>query len=364
MIHYTKNPLIDDSIPENIQPLIDEDITQFLILKDGHIIGQSVDHIEGVYIENFDEALSQKRDLIETLDNEHNNPADSYQYVKDNATSGLVIHVTKNTVVDDTLHVFVVQEEHDLVHNTIVVCDDNTELNYIEYYVNNNPASNNIVTQSFVGENARLSYTTVNQFDQKSVLNIIRNGRVKRYGELTYNIAEVSDALSDVTTNVQLIEPYAKSYVKTVAITNQQQEARFEQLVEHLAHHTEGYIENYGVSSDTSALVFEGIGKIHKHMKQSVARQQNRGIVLSRKARLDANPLLLIDEYDVIASHGAAIGKIDEEQLYYLMSRGLSKRNAERLIINGFLSPVLDALDSDALKSVFVNSVERKTQDL
>ncbi|MEC9485596.1 MAG: SufD family Fe-S cluster assembly protein [Candidatus Izemoplasma sp.] len=364
MIHYTKNPLIDETIPENIQPLIDEDIKQFIIIKDGHIIGKSVEQIAGVYVESFDEALSQKKTLLEQLEEAHHNPTDAYQYVKDNATSGVVVHVTKNTVVKDPLHVFIVQEEHDLVHNSIVICDDNSQLDYIEYFTNNVPGSNNIITQSFVGENAKLNYTTVNQFDQKSVLNIIRNGRVKRYGELVFNNAEVSDALSEITTNVQLVEPYAKSYVKTVAITNQHQEARFEQLVEHLAPHTEGYIENYGVSSDTSALVFEGIGKIHKQMKQSVARQQNRGIVLSRKARLDANPLLLIDEYDVVASHGAAIGKIDEEQLYYLMSRGLSKRNAERLIINGFLSPILDALDSDALKSVFVSSVERKTQDL
>ena len=109
------------------------------------------------------------------------------------------------------------------------------------------------------------------------------------------------------------------------------------------------------------ATVFEGIGKINKNMKRSIARQSNKGIVLGINSRLDANPLLLIDEFDVIASHGAAIGKMDDEQLYYLMSRGLTLKNAERLIISGFLSPVLKKLSTDELKEDFVLTVENKT---
>ncbi|MCF7925505.1 MAG: SufD family Fe-S cluster assembly protein [Candidatus Izimaplasma sp.] len=363
MVTYTKNPLINDTIPKTIESLIADDISHYLVIKDGHILAKDID-IEGLYIDNFDNALSDKIDVIQKIDDTKTDVSDAFKYVKENATSGIFVHVQKNTVIEPPLHVFVLQEEHDMVHNTIVVCDENSQLNYMEYYQNEQPSSNNIVNQAIVNENAKLTYTTMNLFTQKSVLDVNRQGLVKRYGTLTFNNAEVSDALSNVNTVVKLVAPYAKSYVKTVAITNQQQEARFEQLVEHLAQYTEGYIENYGVSSDTSALVFEGVGKIHKNMKHSIARQQNRGIVLSRKARLDANPLLLIDEYDVIASHGAAIGKIDEEQLYYLMSRGLTKRNAERLIINGFLNPILDALSSDKLKTLFIDSVARKTQDL
>ena len=95
-------------------------------------------------------------------------------------------------------------------------------------------------------------------------------------------------------------------------------------------------------------------------MKKSIAHQKNNGIILAKKAQLHANPLLLIDEFDVEASHGAAIGKIDDEQLYYLMSRGLTLQEAEKLIISGFLTPVLTLLDSDALKNNFIKKVESK----
>ena len=82
--------------------------------------------------------------------------------------------------------------------------------------------------------------------------------------------------------------------------------------------------------------------------------------MLSEKARGDANPILLIDEYDVKAGHAAGVGKIDEEQLYYLMSRGLTRRAAEILIIYGFLMPFIDDIRSEVIKSEFVKVIERK----
>jgi Fe-S cluster assembly protein SufD len=361
MIHYTKNPLINDAIPDAIDALIKQGIETYIVLKDGHIIASDITSNDEYYIENFDEALSDENTLLKTIDSLNTNTSDAYQYVMEEANSGLLIKVKKNQHIDQHLHVFILQEEHDLVHNSVIALDANASLKMTEYFMNVNPSSVNVVNHYYLEENARLDYTSVNVFDEKSVINIIREGFVKRYANLALNHAEVSDALSDVLCDIKLIEPYAKATVKTVALTNQTQNAKFEQTLEHLAKDTEGFIENYGVSSDESCLVFEGVGKINKGMKHSVARQSNKGIILSKKARLDANPLLLIDEFDVVASHGAAIGQIDEAQLYYLMSRGLSKLEAERLIINGFLSPILSALDSEAIKNTFMESVHKKT---
>lgn len=362
MLHYAKNPISNENIPKKVAALLEQGITQYIILKDGHVVGSDLDLVDGLYIKSFDDALSDQKDLINTIDFLNQNTSDAYNYVMDEANSGLVIRVKKNLNIEEQLHVFIIQEEHDLVHNTIISLEGNAHLKVTEYFCNINPASVNLVNHYLVDENAELNYTSVNFFDPKAVISIIREGFVNRYGNLKLNHAEVSDSITEVYTNVALQEPHAVSTVKTVALTSDVQNARFEQNVEHLAKETEGYIENYGVSSDESCLVFEGVGKIHKGMKQSIARQKNKGIILSEKARLDANPLLLIDEYDVIASHGAAIGQIDEQQLYYLMSRGLSKTEAERLIIGGFLSPILTALDNDAIKDAFLESVERKTK--
>jgi Fe-S cluster assembly protein SufD len=84
-------------------------------------------------------------------------------------------------------------------------------------------------------------------------------------------------------------------------------------------------------------------------MKQAHAFQTLKGIILSDQAIVNVNPILLIDEYDVKAGHGATIGKLEAEQLYYLQSRGLTKQQAEKLIIHGFIKPIIDHIKDEVI---------------
>jgi len=362
MKSYEILPLKNKDIPKKVKDLLTEDLKNYIIMKDGHIITRKLDDsFNNVTIMSYEEALP---DMIHVfLDTEYvnDNQDDAYEYNIENVNSGLLIHVPRNTYIENNLHVFYISEDIDLVQNTRIVLEENSELKYFEYLTNVNDASINFVTNTILKENAKLQYSGISKCTNKSVVMVTRNAFLKRYANAFYSIAEVNDSTTISNTNMYLQEEYASATTKTVAITSNQQEANFTQLVEHQAKDTEGYIENYGVANNESTLVFEGIGKINKNMKRSVARQSNKGIVLGVNSRLDANPLLLIDEYDVVASHGAAIGKIDDDQLYYLMSRGLSLKVAERLIINGFLSPVLKVLTTDTLKEDFISTVETKT---
>lgn len=361
MIHINKKELQNKEIPSEIQAFLTEDMTNYIVVKDGHIVAKklSKDLEELTVLDTCD--VTEEYFKYYESDSVKSITEDSYTYNLEEATSGLFIRAKRNKAFTDELHVFYVQEHGEFNQNTMIVLEENSELKYFEYLYNVNEASINFVTNSFVLENAKLTYSGISRFNGKAMVSVTRNAFVKRYGNASYSVAEINDSTTDSNTNILLQEQYASGVTKTVAITNHEQEAKFVQLVEHKAKETEGYIENYGVANNNSTLVFEGIGKIHKNMKRSVARQSNRGIVLGKNSRLDANPLLLIDEFDVVASHGAAIGKIDEEQLYYLMSRGLTLKNAERLIISGFLSPVLEKLTTDQLKEDFILTVENKT---
>ena len=86
-------------------------------------------------------------------------------------------------------------------------------------------------------------------------------------------------------------------------------------------------------------LIFNGIGQIVHGAHGSKADQQNRVLMMSDTAQGDANPLLLIDENDVIAAHAASVGPVDPIQMNYLMSRGIPYAQAERMVIHGFLDP-------------------------
>src|SRR5699024_10432085 len=112
--------------------------------------------------------------------------------------------------------------------------------------------------------------------------------------------------------------------------------------------------------TEKSTSIFNAIGKIINGASGANAEQESRVLMLSEKARGDANPILLIDEDDVTAGHAASVGRVDPLQLYYLMSRGITQAEAERLIINGFLAPVVNQLPIESVRKQLSALVERK----
>ena len=128
----------------------------------------------------------------------------------------------------------------------------------------------------------------------------------------------------------------------------------------HEAPFTTGIMDNYGVVKNQANLIIDGIGTIKKGNHQSNSHQTNKIIVFDKGCNAKANPYLYIDEYDVKASHGASVGKIDEEHLYYLQSRGLSKEDAMHLVTYGYFIPVLEFIDNDELKELFNETLREK----
>ena len=92
---------------------------------------------------------------------------------------------------------------------------------------------------------------------------------------------------------------------------------------------------------------------------KTTLNQKTKGIILDDESQISANPILEIDEYDVIASHGASIGAIDDEELYYLMSRGLTKEVAERMIINGLIYPFLNSINDSTLSEYIRHIIDK-----
>ena len=108
-------------------------------------------------------------------------------------------------------------------------------------------------------------------------------------------------------------------------------------------------------------MTFNGVGHIVKGAKGADAQQESRVLMLSDKARSDANPILLIDENDVTAGHAASIGQVDPEDMYYLMSRGIDKETAERLVIRGFLGTVITEIPVREVRDEMIAVLESRS---
>lgn len=93
---------------------------------------------------------------------------------------------------------------------------------------------------------------------------------------------------------------------------------------------------------DRASSVYRGLIKVHPNAQGTDAYQANRNLLLSQRAKTDSMPLLEIEANEVRCTHGATVGRLDENQLFYLMSRGLSKKQAEKIVVDGFLKPVID----------------------
>ncbi|MCK5732227.1 MAG: SufD family Fe-S cluster assembly protein, partial [Tenericutes bacterium] len=136
------------------------------------------------------------------------------------------------------------------------------------------------------------------------------------------------------------------------------------QDVKHNAKSTKSQINNSLISNSTAKLDYSVSGYIFQGNEFSICNQENKGIILGEFGEIVVEPKLFIDEYNVEASHGAAIGQIDEEQLYYLLSRGLSEMQARALIISGYTKPFINKIQDEDIKSMIERQILKKINEV
>ncbi len=148
--------------------------------------------------------------------------------------------------------------------------------------------------------------------------------------------------------------------LKVVAVSTGRQVQGIDTRVTNYGHHSIGHILQHGVILERGTLTFNGIGHIIKGAKGADAQQESRVLMLSDKARSDANPILLIEENEVTAGHAASIGQVDPEDMYYLMSRGLDRATAEQLVIRGFLGAVITEIPVKSVRDDMIAVIDQK----
>lgn len=175
-----------------------------------------------------------------------------------------------------------------------------------------------------------------------------------------YNIA-TSDKDYHLTEDIDLIQEGATVNVINVYLFTNKANLISDVNINHLAKATISEFDNWAIAKDEAYLCLNNNATIKKGMAKSEARQRAKGLTLSKDSKIKAMPNLFIDEYDVIAYHGASIGSINKDDLFYLMSRGLTLDEASELIVLGFIQPVLDKISNEDLKKevndCFVNKL-------
>lgn len=235
---------------------------------------------------------------------------------------------------------------------------DLTELNLILEYELNNDAEIKEEINLTIGKQANVKYLFVSE-NAKGKINIVKNISIGRDSNLlqigTFNNKDIN---SDWYVGLDGIG--AKINVQNLLISSDSDSQIISYHLTHNAKQTDADLNLIGAATEQGFVQLNGIAKIENGMNKSNAFQTLKGIILNEDARIDVNPILIIDEYDIKAGHAATVGKIEEEQLYYLMSRGLNKVAATKLIVKGFLTPVIDLINDEDIKNHLLEIVEEK----
>lgn len=256
--------------------------------------------------------------------------------------------VPTNSIIPTPIHIQLSENSHYDFH-----VEPNCEVTLIIEFHASLKDLDSIQLMLNVKENSHVKYVFISE-EKTFKTNIDQIIQVEKNA----NVHVISGFLSQqlqANVKVNLNGENARAMVNAIVVSNDHQQQTVDVHMTHFAPHSYGDMYNVGISNGYGRVTLNGVEKIEKGMKQANAFQTLKGIILSDFSMVDVNPILLIDEYDVKAGHGATVGKIEEQQLYYLQSRGLSKIEAEKLIIKGYIKPILDEIND----SVLVDKLEQ-----
>ena len=352
----------------------EEIFKKYNINKDDFVVVQKNNTL--VYI-NIPEKYNDKiqiKNIFSAMNDEH--IKDSFMRVVDYDESkitsvhytllnaGLFVDVVDNAEINEPLQYVVISDNQQSLFNHVTLqVGKNAKFNFIENYINNDKSDSapfNIVTEVVAHEGAKINYSSITNQPGEKRGTILRRGLTYRDALINWNVAAMdeADVYHDNTTHI--LGDGSEANLKIVTLGVKEQKTYFNSEVVNQGLNSKGDIFQHGVLLDKSHIVFNGIGFIVKGATGSNAYQSSRMLTLSLDAKADANPMLLIDENDVMAGHGASLGRIDEEQLYYLQSRGLTIKESSRLLVHGFLSPVITELTVDKIKDLVTILIDEK----
>lgn len=277
-------------------------------------------------------------------------------------SSGIFLYVPKNIELTEPIRVnFEVEGTNGILHNLIVV-ESNAQLDFIEQYSNRETAGgqlNACVTEVFANTNSKINFYHINNWTDNvyNLTNII--GTADRNAAINWVSGCFGGKLNRIRIDTNFNGQGSSCSNVGIFLGKGKEHIDFTTNVYHNAENTTNDILVDGILRDESSSVYRGLIRIPKEGQKTNSYLANHILKLGDKTLANSIPSLKIDANDVKASHGVTVGQVDEEQLFYLMARGLSRQDAEKLIVEGFFEPVIQKIPSEELKEKIRELVRR-----
>ena len=274
-------------------------------------------------------------------------------------TDGILLHVPEGVRLELPVRVtrWVSQEGVALFSRTLIVAEAGSQVSFVDEILSKDMEKQTFISNAvevFAQDGAQVQYVS---------LQSLGRGAFYQSSQRTLNVS-MGASVSRVDLNARLLGPGANSDMLGLYFGDDNQHFDHNTSQDHLAPNTASDLLYKGALDDASHSVFRGIIRVHPVAQKTDAYQTNRNLLLSANARADSLPNLEIQADDVKCSHGATVGQLDEESRFYLMSRGLSREQAERLVVMGFLGEVLSRLPLGGVVEKVTSVIESKLRSV
>ena len=292
-------------------------------------------------------------------------PVEDDPFVARNAAEwegGAFVYVPRNTHLEAPVVLNLIQAQQGTAANwrVLVVLEEGAQAEVWEQELSAADGLVNVVFELIVGQNASLRFVSAQGLDEKSWVFGRQRARVERDASLDWVVLGFGSANGKVFQNTILDGEGATGKVTGAYVTRNRQHLDFDTTQEHAAANCVSDLAFRGILTGRSSVVWRGMIKVDEGAQQTDAFQESRNLLLSKKAHADAIPGLEILANDVRCTHAAAVAQIDRDQLFYLMSRGLPRDQATRLIIDGFLQSLVERLGDGELHDAVSSALERR----
>jgi Fe-S cluster assembly protein SufD len=278
---------------------------------------------------------------------------------------GLLVVVPKGVELDKPLYVRVTNstEGGSLFWRLLVVAEEGARFTLIEEAASPTPnvrSYTNTAGEFFLGPSSKFEYVSIQNLSRETWHFASHHARVERDAELDWVNGGFGSKKGKVWIQNDLAGEGATSRVTGAYFADGEQHLDYDTFQEHIAPHTTSDFAFKGALRDTSTAVWRGMIRVERDAQKTNAYQENRNLMLSPTSHAVPIPGLEILANDVRCTHGATVSRVNRDELFYAMARGLSRGEAERLIVRGFFQDILDRIEFEAVREAVAAALETR----
>src|SRR5437899_4883583 len=315
-----------------------------------HKIKEELDSI-GVIFTDMDSGLREHPDIVKQYFGSIIPPNDNKFAALNSAvwSGGSFVYVPEGVHVDIPLQAYfrINAQNMGQFERTLIICEPGSYVHYVEGCtapIYTTDSLHSAVVEIIVKEGARCRYTTIQNWSTNTYNLVTKRAVAYRDATMEWVDGNLGSKLTMKYPSVFMVEPGAKAEILSVAFAGRGQHQDPGGKVIHAAPHTQSVVVSKSIAKDGGRAGYRGLVKIYPGAKGSKSAVRCDALILDDRSRSDTYPTMEIDEQDVSITHEATVSKVSDEQLFYLMSRGIKGDEAMNMIVRGFVEPIVKEL--------------------